>query len=232
MGDQALKKPRQKRYQGTNGRLFRGHKPGLLRDPQSKLEIEFCERWLTAKDHTVVADQMGISRVRGLRWRRKFTGYLVKQIDRLAVEVTKKIAYDATDVLQAMAAVSFCNPLDFLVRKEGNKWRWKRMEELTFQQATLVHSVEVTEDGRVNYKLPTAKMKFINQQALGKNLGLFDDKLIQEFRHKHLHTHLEFKAVSTDKMQQLEQLLLEALGPEAQRLLGIQQEEPIQASEN
>lgn len=200
------------------------------RVPRTEQERMFCEHWLRSHNPSAAAKSVGISSYNkvGRRWREKFADYLGRRTVSVEREVSKAIAYDQQDILNEMAAIGFANPLDYVVKTTEEKdgkvvegYAFKPLEELTRFQAAAVSNVRIV-GGKVQYRIPGTADKHRYLFDLGKNLGLFDDKLIQEFRHKHLHAHIDFSQLPQEQLQSLEQILIGAVGPEASRLLGLQ----------
>lgn len=209
-------KKRYKRFLGT-------------RDPSSAKEMRFCRAWLKSNDHIQAAKEAGYSDFihDGLRLKKKFLPYLSEQKKVVEQEVAKEIVYDQSDLLNEMAGIGFANVLDYvvveLIEKDGKQvkvFKQKPIDQLTRRQASAVSEVTFV-GGEVHYKIPDPAEKYRYLYSLAKNLGLFNDKLIMEFRHSHLHKQLDFSDASQDELSQLEDLLVSMLGDPARQVLGL-----------
>lgn len=197
------------------------------RDPKSAREFLFCREWLTHNDHIQAARAANYSEPLrdGLRLKKKFLPYLSAQKKLVEKEVAREIVYDQKDLLNEMAGIAFANPLDYVVvtrdDKTGKKiYSQKPIDELDRRQASAISDVEF-KDGQVTYHIPNPSEKYRYLFSLSKNLGLFNDKLIMEFRHSHLHKSLDFKDASNEELMQLENLLVSMLGDPAKEILGL-----------
>lgn len=204
-------------------------RPDIQRDPRSKKEMDFCRAWLRHNDHVLAAKEAGYAawQHEGLRLKKKFLPWLSENKKLVEQEVAREIVYDQKDLLNEMAGIGFANVLDYvvveLVEKEGKQvkvFKQKPIDQLTRRQASAVSEVCFV-NGEVNYKIPDPGEKYRYLYSLAKNLGLFNDKLIMEFRHAHLHKSLDFKDASTDELKQLEDLLVSMLGDPARQVLGL-----------
>lgn len=202
------------------------------RDPHTEREFAFCEHYLRSHDQNQAAKAAGYVSYysNGPRLRRQFAAYLAKRSLKVEKQIAKAIAYDQQDLLNEMASIAFANPQDYIIKvlalvgdQQVQIDALRPIETLTRAQAAAIKKVAVV-NGVATYELPDLTDKYQYLFALGKNLGLYHDKLIQEFRHQHLHAHVDFKDLPADKLQTLERLLVDAIGPDARRLLGIQPE--------
>lgn len=202
--------------------------------PTNPVDRKFCTRWLVHKDHNLAARESGMaaSSVRqGQAKKRllKYLPYLVQQLERREMAVAAQMALDQKDILNQMVAIGFANAQDYVKQVETKDEKGvikithvrKPLTELTREQAAAVSNVMFQPDGTITYSLPDEKSKHPYLKDLGQHLGLFHPKLIEQHRHAHLHRTLDFKGMDTDKLALVEQQLIEALGEEGRRMLGI-----------
>lgn len=217
--------------------------------PRTDKEHAFCKAWLQHYDSNRAAREAGYADSisngsSGKRLFERLQGYLEHQLQLRQQAVAKQVALDQKDILAEMAAIGFANPLDYVnVVEEPVKdpetgqtslvkcQRQKKLIELTRAQAAAISEVTFHADGSVTYKLPDERSKHPYLKDLGQHLGLFHPKLIQEHRHQHLHAALSFRDMDTRKLAQAESMLLEAMGAEGRRMLGIVDAEFEEVSE-
>ena len=185
----------------------------------------------------------------------KFADYLRPIQEAKAKLVAERLMVDSDQVLEAMVKRVFFDPSSFydrtseplteLVKVKGRQekveqvmmWdgkpvygeRLKPYSELTPEQRLVV---EITNDTgeRIRYRLPTIREQHLHLTSLGRQFGLFAEKLIMERHlHKHTHHHLDFKNVPTQKIQQLTRQMLPLVGLEFAQQLGFTPEE-VQAA--
>jgi hypothetical protein len=181
---------------------------------------------------------------------KRFTAYLRPFQEAKAQQVGTQLALNEGDVLETMKAIAFANIQDYYVKtseplvnkvadKDGNvtlepvlfdgkpvyRMDPKPLYELTREQAMGVEPVYAF--GRlVGYQTASFKVRHQYLESLGKNLGLWLEDLVkrrENERYKHMHLHLE--KVPTEKIVEIEQLLIAVVGPEFARSLGISAEE-------
>jgi hypothetical protein len=185
----------------------------------------------------------------------RFADYLRPIREAKAKIVAERIFVDSEKVLEKMVAQGFYDPSGFYekstepltewVEEDGGKemvervvmWdgkpvygeRMKPYSDLTPAQQAVVEITRV--DERIQYRLPTISERHTNLAALGRQFGMFAEKLIVE-RHNHQHTHqtLTFENVSTLKLQTLTQQLLPMVGLEFAQTLGFTAEDIETAS--
>ena len=106
----------------------------------------------------------------------------------------------------------------------GDEWRLKPLNMLTRDQASAIDSVFWDPDsGRIGYTLPAAKTRLAALTTLGEQAAGFKKK---DEVHNHLHLGQD---VPLEKIRQLKQLFIDAMGPQATReLLGMTEEEQAQ----
>lgn len=120
----------------------------------------------------------------------------------LAQASAKRIAIELEPVLEEIAKIAFANEHDYLVTewKKGKAVvRRKRLEELTREQMVAIKVKRV--DGVLDYDLRDKEGRLVD---LGKHLGAFNEKLILEHRHAHLHAHLDLTGMPIKQLEALE----------------------------
>lgn len=194
------------------------------RMPKGEREQKFCEHWLEHFDPIRAYKQAGYAvnssmNRRSLELYRKFSHYLEKLRAVKGKELAKRLAIRETDILEEIAALGFANVQDYVeVYTENGKelLRRKPIMQLTRGQASAVTQVEFHPDGTVTYLLPEPKDKRPALELIGKNFGMFDQKLIAEHRHMSKQRAESIGGlVSPDKLAMFEKLLIEAIGDRA-----------------
>ena len=98
--------------------------------------------------------------------------------------------------------IAFANDYDYLVfEKKGAKVgvRRKRLDELTREQMV---AIEVTGKGdELSYRMRDRDARL---QELGRHLGLFNERIILEHRHRHLRTTVDLSKVPMERLEALE----------------------------
>jgi hypothetical protein len=214
---------------------------GGILTPKEPRHVAFCQAWLGEAhfDHVRAARLAGYSDSwikKGLAkpLLEKYQRYLLRQKEIRERAVAKEIALEQRDILQEMMAIAFCNAQDYVVKVNEpvknvetgeiqmlTRERQKPMTQLTRLQAAAISEVTFNGDGTVTYKLPGVNAKHPYLKDLAQHIGMLHPKLIQEHRHEHLHRALSFASVPDDKLAELEQAYLRAIGPEGRRQIGI-----------
>lgn len=139
-------------------------------------------------------------------------------------KVVSEVVFDQKAILQSMACAAFANPQDFVEvvkvrigKVEREVERLKSITDLTAEQASIITNVREGSDGRIQYDLMDA---LTNRELLGKNQGLFHQKLIAEHRHAHLHATFDLSKVKNKDLADVEEKLIAMLGPQAAGILG------------
>lgn len=202
--------------------------------PRDERHKKFCDELIKTHDPRIAGRNAGFSEswISLGHYKKliiKYDKYLAKRMDKTEKEVARVMVLDQQKILDEYMAIAFANPLDYIETEittdgKGNeirKHRRKDVTQLTRAQAAAISEIKFKPDGSVTYKLPDDKTKHPYLKDLGQHLGLFHQKLIAEHRHQHLHQ-LSFRGADPSKLEQLEQQLLDALGPDAARMLGIQ----------
>lgn len=207
---------------------------GGIELPTRANDIKFCQRWLVHKDHNRAGKESGmaatsLNKGNGKTKLLRFLPYLSNELQKREHAVATQFALDQKDIINEMIAIGFANAQDYVKTEElpsTNGHTIKRqvqkpLMELTRAQASAISSVTFSPDGKVTYTIPDEKSKHPYLKDLGQHLGLFHPKLIQEHRHAHLHRMLDFKGLDTERLAKFEADLIDAMGEEAKRVLGI-----------
>lgn len=171
--------------------------------------------------------------------------------------VAERLTLDQADVLDAMARVAKVNPLEYVEQSsepmtrtvpgpEGEpdrdlpvlwdgkpvyRTRLRPLHELTREQAAVVQLVSVP--AGVGYRLPSIKERHESLIALGRQLGMFIEKLIVEnHQHQHRHAHLHLDNVSSEKIREIGRQLIPLVGREFAAELGYGEEEFLENRES
>lgn len=190
----------------------------------------------------------------------RFAEYLRPIREAKTREVAKSLDVEQADVLQTMARKALFNPQDFIERgakpmtrtvtkkdaagaevatEEVIMWegkpvyptRWKPIYELTREQLSSVQ-IESSVAGALQYRLPNAREQHTYLSSLGRQLGMFLEKIIYEnHQHRHLHAHLHLDDVPTSKILSLTRDLMPLVGPEFAKQLGFTEAEIEEANE-
>lgn len=207
-------------------------------EPKNERDLKFCERWLVHHDHNRSWRESGFkvhtnSSSQALRKLAIFRRYLERMQPKVELQVAKKIAYDRQDILAAIANIGYANALDY-IEEEGvvnpetkvmeRHWRLKPLYRLTREQAAAIDEVFWNEAaGTVGYSLPKAKTRLSALTTLGEQAANFKKS---DVVHNHLHLG---EHVPLEKIRQLKQMFIEAMGPQVTReLLGMTEEEQAQ----
>lgn len=150
----------------------------------------FSEKW--AKNHSYSH----------LQRNEAYLEYLGRAV---AKENAKQIAIELEPVLQELARIAFANEFDYLVFESSTAGakpiaRKKRLDELNREEMVAIRIFK-RPDGTLDYALRNKEARLID---LGKHLGAFNEKLILEHRHAHMHAHLDLSHVSQKDLDVLE----------------------------
>lgn len=186
-----------------------GLPPSIPKDPRLR---KFLETYAQNNNARLAAQEAGYSekwgRVNAYDMLKRYGDYVTWFQAHMAQEKAKNIAIDADAVLQEIAAIAFVNEYDYLVfeqtEREGKTVttvRRKRLDELTREQMRAI-KVTTTKEGALDYELRDKEGRLID---LGKHLGLFNEKVILEHRHRHLHATIgDLSKVPLDKLEAIE----------------------------
>lgn len=157
---------------------------------------------------------------------RKIAPYIREAQLAKAREVGKRVATSQEDILSDMAAEAHYSEMDFVVIEQGvlpgkrevvTIRRQKYLEELTPQQQRLITNIRFNKDGTASYSLPNRNEA---RKLIGRHLGMFNDKLIMEHRHRQLTAKVDLSGVPDEELEYIEKRLLKHMGPAGFRLVG------------
>lgn len=191
--------------------------PGKI--PKKEKQRNFLVEFAKVGDQQVAAKTVGYS----LPWAKAWAGKLIKEYHDFvawlqaarAQAVVKEINIDQKMVLDEMARIAFANEYDYLVFFEkpeydkNNKltgktvpWaRRKYVHELTREQLAAVIVFNRGDNGGIDWRWRDRDGKLFE---IGKHLGMFNEKMIMEFRHRHLHAHFDLSKASMKDLEALE----------------------------
>lgn len=227
--------------------------------PQSDQEKKFCERWLIHFDKDRALREAGYatgknSGHQALTLLDRFADYLRPIREAKAKLIAERLVVDSEQVLREMVGRVFYDPTEFYERtdeplteivkvgrvKVERKREWngqpvygERMKPYADLSPEQRRVVEVTGEvgGRIQYRLPSIREQHQFLTSIGRQYGMFAEKLILErHQHQHTHHHLEFKNVPTEKLQRLTRQMLPLVDVEFARSLGFTAEEVTEAS--
>lgn len=184
----------------------------------------------------------------------RFAEYLRPIREQKSREVAKRLDVNQADVLETMARKAMFNPADFIekgekpmtrtVKTAGPKgevieteevimWdgkpvyptRWKPLYDLTREQLSTVQ-IEGSLAGQLQYRLPSVREQHQYLSSLGRQLGMFLEKIIwEQHQHRHQHAHLHLDDVPTAQIQKVTRELLPLVDFEFAQQLGFTREE-------
>lgn len=143
-------------------------------------------------------------------------GYVTKHQDFIdwlqahySQQVAKRLAIEQQDVLEEMAKIAFANEYDYVVietQTDGTKVaRRKRLHELTRDQMTAI--IVYRRPGTGN-KVDVWDWKWRDRDGklfeIAKHLGMMNEKIILEHRHRHLHMAIDLSGVGMKELEALE----------------------------
>ncbi|HSV90885.1 MAG TPA: terminase small subunit [Nitrospiraceae bacterium] len=121
----------------------------------------------------------------------------------MAQETAKLIAVDEEWVVQQLAQIASANDYDYLAFETGKDGkvtvRRKRLDELTREQMIAIEVFGEPDAPRYRFRDRDGSL-----EKLGKKLGLFNERIIMEHRHRHLHVAFDLSKVSMKDLEALE----------------------------
>jgi hypothetical protein len=159
-----------------------------------------------------------------LQWAKAWAGKLIAkyrdyvswlQASR-AQAIAVEVGVDTKTVLDEMTKIAFANEYDYLVfyekdevdektgKQTGRKVPWARrkyVHELTRDQLTAVEVFRRGDKGSIDWKWRDRDGKLFE---IGKHLGLFNERIIMEHRHRHLHVSFDLSKVPMKDLEALE----------------------------
>jgi hypothetical protein len=194
---------RNQRDQDKLLRFFELHATGMSAHAAGR-KVGFSEKW--AKEYSY-------------QWLKRYHPYVNWLQAHVAQTNVRQLAIEQSDVLNQIAMIGMANDYDYLVfERKGKKItvRWKDLHELTREQMVPIE-VRGGRGGKpFTYHWRDRDGKLFE---LGKSLGMFNERILLEHRHSHLH-------VSAD-LSKVPMAQLKALEAEFERLLT--HEEPLGA---
>lgn len=210
----------------------------------------FCRKWLDHFDKDRAYREAGfkIAKAKKIsyystRKLKRFMEYLRPRQEAKAREVAKLITLDQESILKAMARTAVFDPGDYIERggqiidekgsgknkrdvprtwegKPVYRERMRPFHALTPEQREMVEVTGIIA-AEVQYRLPTIRERHTAQLALGRQFGMFLDKLIIE-RHQSrgAHNQLALANVPTPELQRITYQLLPYVGQEFASRLG------------
>lgn len=229
--------------------------------PKLERDKLFCKKYLEHFDRQRAYREAGFKGSSSLiaqnsaRKLNRFEAYLRPLQEAKAREVAKILVLDQDAILQAMSRKAVFDPGDYVEKtaepltetvKDGKakvtrirEWhgkpiygeRMKPFHELTEAQRLTVEITGVV-GSQVQYRLPTTREQHTAQVAIGRQFGMFLDKLIIE-RHnsKGAHNTLQLDNVPTQQLQSLTWELLPFVGQEFASRLGFTLEDIEEAKQ-
>jgi hypothetical protein len=218
--------------------------------PVTERDKLFCERWLihfdAARAHREAGFSASTNGTEGLNKLEKFAEYLRPIQQAKAKLVAERLMIDSDSVLDKMKAQVFYDPSEFYERtseplttfvkvprrkqmvEQTMTWdgqpvygeRLKPYSDLTPAQQAVVE-ITSTDGDRIHYRLPTIAERHQYLTSLGRQFGQFAERLIIErHKHQHVHAHLTFEGVPTQKLNAITRQLLPLVGLEFAQSLG------------
>jgi hypothetical protein len=219
--------------------------------PKKERDKLFCKKWLEHFDKDRAYREAGFkSKALALstlasKKLNRFMEYLRPLQEAKAREVAKLLVVNEEQILQAMSRKAVFDPGDYVeiskepltetVKQEGKPdltrvrtWhgepiygeRLKPFHKLTPEQRMTVEIIETVGE-QIRYRLPTIREQHQSQVALGRQFGMFIEKLILEHRAaKSAHNTLALTNVPTTELQQMTFNLLPYVGQEFASRLG------------
>lgn len=143
-------------------------------------------------------------------------GYMTKHADfvdwmkaHYAQQVAKRLAIEQQDVLEEMVKIAFANEYDYLVFEKqpdgSSRARRKRLDELTRDQMT---AIIVFRRPGTSMKQDIFDWKWRDRDGklleIAKHLGMLNERIIMEHRHRHLHMSFDLSKVEMKDLEALE----------------------------
>jgi len=188
---------------GFPGELPQAHKGS----DQAKL-LRFFELHANGMSARAAGRKAGFSekwaKVYSYQWLKRYRPYVTWLQAHVAQTNVRELAVEQSDVLNQLAAIGMANDFDYLVfERKGKKVvaRWKDLHELTREQMTPIE-VRGGRGGKpFSYHFRDRDGKLFE---LGKHLGMFNEKIIMEHRHRHLHVSADLSRVPMKELEAIE----------------------------
>jgi hypothetical protein len=201
---------------------FPGKLPGNIRHTQ--FIQEFVKLGVIVDAAKAVGYSQPWARAHGpkiLKAHHDFVAWLQAQRAQAVVQV---VGVEQQQVLEEMIKIAFANEADYIVKydkdevhpethqKTGKKVPWARrkyVHELTRDQLAAVIVFRRGDKGSLDWRWRDRDGML---ELLGKHLGMFNDKVIMEHRHRHLHMNFELAGVPMGDLETLEDQFEKLLG--------------------
>ena len=198
---------------------FPGKLPTVGRGQSNTRLLQFFEQYVRIGDAQAAARAAGYSdswaKQTSYKYLKEHREYVTWLQAHVAQQLAKQIGIDQEAVVRQIAAIAMANDYDYLVFEKDNGGkvlvRRKRLDELTREQ---IVAIEVTGGRRgkpFSYRFRDRDGKLFE---LGKSLGLFNERIILEHRHRHLHATVDLSRVPLERLEALEAQFEELLAIE------------------
>jgi hypothetical protein len=134
----------------------------------------------------------------------RYAGYVAHLKSVVEVQTAKQLMVDGQTILDEIARIGLANEFDYLVvevdeKTQKPKVRRKELHELSREDMVAIKIVRQP-DGKLAYDLRDKEPALM---ALGKNLGLFNDKLIIEKRTVNIKARVDLSNVPMDELKKI-----------------------------
>lgn len=181
--------------------------PATIPFPQSKQILDFIDNYVKTGEVVNSALDAGYSRSwadkSAFKHLKKYTLYVGYMKQFVSEQRAKILALDTQSVLDEIARIGMANEFDYIVidevevdGKPVKRARRKELHELTRDEMVAIKIVRLP-GGGLAYDLLDKEPALM---ALGKNLGLFNEKLIIERRNVNLSAKLDLTKVPTEAL--------------------------------
>lgn len=184
-----------------------GLPPGILTPKSQKLFL-FIDEYVKTGNVLQSAKTVGYSdswaKSNAYNEIKRYDTY-ISYLQKLVVEQRVRIlAIDTQSVLDEIARIGMVNEFDYIVvetdpKTQQKSVRRKHLHELSRDEMAAVKIVRLP-NGTLTYDLRDKDPMLL---ALGKNLGLFNEKLIIERRNSSLSAKMDLSKVPTDQLMQI-----------------------------
>lgn len=181
--------------------------------PASARQMAFIVEWAKGGQIAAAAKTAGYSH----DWARSHGPKILKQYHDLvawlqaarAQAIVKTITVEQKDVLDEMVRIAFANEQDYIVIEDRlldgtttteKRARRKRVDELSRDQLAAVVVHRRGKDG-VDWRWRDRDQMLA---LVGKHVGMFNEKIIMEHRHRHLHATFNLSKTSMKDLEAIE----------------------------
>jgi phage terminase small subunit len=204
--------------------------PATIPYPKSAQTIRFLDAYVTTGEVVQSARDAGYSEAWALKNAHKhlktYTLYVAYMKQFVSEQRAKLLAIDTQSVLDEIARIGMANEFDYIVVDEVEidgktikRARRKELHELSRDEMVAIKVVRAS-NGRLEYDLRDKEQSLL---ALGKNLGLFNEKLIIERRNVNLSAKVDLSKVPADELLAIIQSFERTIGNAgAQRVIEAQ----------